>query len=543
MPIIKSVEITNFRSLPHKEIPIAKNITIVSGRNATCKTTLLGIISHPFGSRKSSPELDIWGKPMVSKFGEIFKFSNIHDGACNHEYVINLYQNTPHGKSVQVKAYNRSSKELENYDEDDDDIVSANQSFKPPRFVVGKTRLSGQGHLKYPVMYLGLKRLLPIGETTKLKITPSTFTSDENMWFTDWYRKIMADPIVVKTSLTNSSKEKDSIGFSTETYDASTNSAGQDNIGKIIGATLSFKRLKENSTPENKYNGGILIIDEIDASLHPAGQRSLFSFLYTMSKQYDIQIIVTTHSLEFIREASEQQRLADHPTRIGIIYFLRKPLGEGFAIDFEHNPPLSYIEQDINLLLNKPNKKTSNKVSVYVEDNEAKLILKSIFSSEINRRVNITSMDLGCGELNKLVTIYLPKIKELQSLFIVLDGDQSTENAKIVSMPGGKSPERIIFDLLENKAQNPSDPFWINSRGYTCPHYFQNRPTTEEYSNREIIKIWFNGELHRGSWGVNGKEIFNIYKKEHASEILEFNIKFKKKLNEYFKKVGMDIIE
>ena len=46
--IIKSVEIEKFRAFEHASFALGKRITAISGRNATQKTTVLGMIGQPF---------------------------------------------------------------------------------------------------------------------------------------------------------------------------------------------------------------------------------------------------------------------------------------------------------------------------------------------------------------------------------------------------------------------------------------------------------------------------------------------------------------
>ena len=74
--------------------------------------------------------------------------------------------------------------------------------------------------------------------------------------------------------------------------------AGQDNIGQIITAILSFKRLKSNLG--DNYKGGILLIDELDASMFPAAQHKLIEFLFKHSSKLDLQVVFTTHSIEIL---------------------------------------------------------------------------------------------------------------------------------------------------------------------------------------------------------------------------------------------------
>lgn len=48
---IKSIDgifIKNFRKIQNQELKMGKQITIVSGRNGSMKSTLMGLIVHPF---------------------------------------------------------------------------------------------------------------------------------------------------------------------------------------------------------------------------------------------------------------------------------------------------------------------------------------------------------------------------------------------------------------------------------------------------------------------------------------------------------------
>ena len=49
---IDAISIDSFRSLKNKKLPLGENITLISGKNGTMKSTLLGLIAHPFSSPK-----------------------------------------------------------------------------------------------------------------------------------------------------------------------------------------------------------------------------------------------------------------------------------------------------------------------------------------------------------------------------------------------------------------------------------------------------------------------------------------------------------
>ena len=49
-----------------------------------------------------------------------------------------------------------------------------------------------------------------------------------------------------------------------------------------------------------KFKGGILLIDELDATLYAAAQFKLVDILFRYAKKLNIQIVFTTHSLEIL---------------------------------------------------------------------------------------------------------------------------------------------------------------------------------------------------------------------------------------------------
>lgn len=53
--------------------------------------------------------------------------------------------------------------------------------------------------------------------------------------------------------------------------------------------------------------GAVVFIDEIELSLHPALQRAVLSHLRRLAREYDLQIVVTTHSMEVIASVAEHE--------------------------------------------------------------------------------------------------------------------------------------------------------------------------------------------------------------------------------------------
>ena len=90
---------------------------------------------------------------------------------------------------------------------------------------------------------------------------------------------------------------------------------GQDNLGKIILALFSFKRLHDKYPQQ--YKGGILAIDEMDATMYPVSQVELLKILRKYASKLNLQILFTTHSMsllkvmdDLVQEVSKQEETA-----------------------------------------------------------------------------------------------------------------------------------------------------------------------------------------------------------------------------------------
>ena len=92
--IIKSVEIEKFRAFENASFTLGKRITAISGRNATQKTTVLGMIGQPFTISKDHPMYGcktIDGYNFRSQFKEKFKISPEHDVIGQHKWKLELH--------------------------------------------------------------------------------------------------------------------------------------------------------------------------------------------------------------------------------------------------------------------------------------------------------------------------------------------------------------------------------------------------------------------------------------------------------------------
>jgi predicted ATPase len=204
-------------------------------------------------------------------------------------------------------------------------------------------------------------------------------------------------------------------------------------------ATLDLFRTLQN-VPQN----ALLVIDEVEASLHPRAQRRLIRFLLWLSRIKRVQIILSTHSPYVLEELPQEARvlLLPGPQGLSVVY----GVSPAFA--------LSRIDDEVY-----PD------AYIFVEDRNAAIWLREILASspetsEILRRIeinpvgpsNVVEMLGGLGRDGKL---------PYKSLAIT-DGDHPHGNC--LKLPGDAAPERVVFnDLKARNWASLSDRFGIGA--------------------------------------------------------------------------------
>jgi len=515
--IIESLNIKKFRGFSDIQFNLGKNLTIIAGQNGTQKTTLLGILSQPFSISEKGDELfgekPLCGGNYRSSFSEKFKLSNSFDKPHNHEWTLNL--NIDEQKSFTVESINRKSTSS--------DI----------RFWQKGTRAKGSGYIKRPVIYLSLSRLFPIGEDLKLGTSSEiTLSKEEVAFYNEWHNDILIIPDINMTSVDLlSSKQKITLGVNTEYYDWKMNSAGQDNIGKILLAILSFKRLSEKY--KGDYKGGILAIDEIDATLYPASQLKLLEALRKFSSKYKIQIIFTTHSLTILKKVCEWQETPVFKGQIKVLYLQKVDS----KVKTEEGISYSSIENKLNVVMAPREGKI--KVPVFFEDKEGEIFFKAILKHQASN-LSYVNNTLGCDNLIELATKQVKCFTFPESI-IVLDGDISVQPGKlkrvnklknVLILPGNSSPERILALFLHTLSDDSI--IWNQiCDGYTKQFVFKNYTLKQIQTNREDAKKWFNSQLPH--WGRSGSRLINQWVAANKEEVDNFIEKFKLLVNKYIK--------
>ena len=99
---IEGVRLSNFRSFKEKNMDLGNIITVISGKNGTMKSTILGLIAHPFSSPNNAH--DAFGNPLKTKHSDVFYLSPEKDSA---QYLYYLRISTVDGKMFEepIRVY------------------------------------------------------------------------------------------------------------------------------------------------------------------------------------------------------------------------------------------------------------------------------------------------------------------------------------------------------------------------------------------------------------------------------------------------------
>ena len=517
--MLKEIKIHKYRGFQDVSFSIGTHLTVIAGQNGTQKTTLLGMLTQMFTLDPKSPmggEKPLIGGNYRSDFINKFKFSPTFDKAGDHEWTLSFDG---------MEDFTATS-------------IWRKKEEGTIRFWQKGTHAAGSGYIQYPVLYLSLRRLFPLGEDSKVdESTGVTLNDAEKKEYKEFHDDVLFNVYEDAQPLYLEGSEKQTIGVNTTSYDWRANSAGQDNLGKIVLALFSFKRLKEKFP--KVYKGGILAIDELDTTLFPASQIKILKSLQSYASKYKIQIIFTTHSLTLIKEACKLQEECDanvaRKGQVNVVFLIR----EDKHIAIKEQVGYGTVENNLSMsLAQKPN----TQVNIYTEDNEGWLFMYNMVPAKYKSIIKHVDAKLGCTEYINLIEAKIPCFYSPEGL-VVLDGDVDKNEhyrhvaSKILMLPGPKSPEQMVADWIQGLSD--TDPFWKSiNPGYTRQYCFQDYhyPTL---NNREKAKAWFQSQCTKDIWGKTGHKMMKYWKKSHKNEVDSFVDSFTKMIKRIVAERGM----
>ena len=529
---INKISIEHFRRFHNIEFEIGSCITLIAGQNGTNKSTLLGMLSQPFsfgvirGKTAGHPDnsrytdnyhginlanfKDLTGNPYNYDCEDVFRLSKVHD-TIDKRYSYRLHLS---GKCITSKSPIYQ------------DGLLVRTQLRPDkkriRFVAGPNASSeaGEGNFPHPVIYFGLNRHWPLALVKRMSIGYHTEIDDRDKeWYIEKYNQILLlEEATNKAEFVTADKspKKDFVGVSSKDYNSESFSAGQDNLGQILTAILSFKSLQ--SKLGDKYQGGLILIDEIDSTLHADAQATLMETLCEAAEKYQLQIVATTHSLFLLKQAFHSQI----KSKVKVIYLKR---ADNHVVDSGYST-FEDIENNLKALAQPKRSKQLKKVSLIFEDEAGKNMFFAIIGRTLNPYLRCFKMkSISAGVLANLASL---KVPELEKVILIPDGDvkHCTKKSKnLVCLPGSSRPETLLYECL--KKLSDTDPFWQDcpANGYSRqvailkPGKIPEEPhgAKKWYKNwyEEQSQYWGNAnKIAFSTWATNNKELCGEFCRE-----------------------------
>lgn len=567
-----------FRKLKNIEIDIAEGITAIAGHNSIGKSTILGLIANCSGL--NSGENSFFGKKFQANFQDAFyldyhqDFYQYTDNGTSRKSqmpkVVIQYEHQHHDENVIIEkvcavstqkysikkdSYKKHMVKVEKPIEPNHTLdFSEDTAVDSERIDIWRMRIiprtndsilndelkliyKGAAKIPIPTIYLGMSRMTPIGEfeIELIDKTAKRIDEESSKFIFDSFNSVL--PLKGKNSIVTSHTFKGSKKSSylpDFNHDSFSISLGQDSLSSIITALASFEYLKRK---DPNYHGGILVIDEVDAGLHPRAQEKLIELLHKQAKKLNLQIILTTHSLTVIKTLFLKN---DHAgKKVNNIVYLQDSNYPRVMQDATYTK----IKNDMLVLPHKDHKEHSLTVKLYFEDDEALFFFQKILKylnitnnkHEFGVNLNPISLKVGCSILMALHEAD----KYFQNIVLIPDNDVFTQERNrekiescplICPLPGNSSfspstsgtdrtPEAILYDFLKRKSADGDYTFWQSMPGtYTSDYVTERVLTLTTALNREKYKEWFNSNQDF----LEESEIVEKWCSENEQEIEKF---------------------
>lgn len=458
--MIKSISINQYRKLKNCKLDFTSNLNAISGTNGTCKTSLLHMISN---SCKAVTKTSAWVKDknclqIINSVNDVTnpKVESLTRGDKK-------YNDPAHGVSgvlFNVEYYDHSSLDFRRHNSS----TSTRYAIKPMY-----QRGSGDSLPSCPVIYLGLSRLMPYGEFKNddaLKDIKKGLPDDYQEELAKLYESF-THYAISNTSIQQMGDVKTRAEFSSEFegIDSNTISAGEDNLYIILLAIMSLRYYFESIDSHNTVES-ILLVDELDATLHPAFQIKLLQLLRNYSQKYRMQVVFTTHSMTMIEDL-----LSKHDN----VFYL---IDNITSVVLMEDPDLFKIRMHLSSLT-KEEIYLDKVIPVFTEDEEARFILDMLLKyyeekkpefRGVRRFFHFVNVNLGADNLRNIFED-LKLLRSTMKAICVLDGDHNTDlSNNIVALPGknmvqagyGLSPEKLLVEYA-NILYEKDDPFWVDN--------------------------------------------------------------------------------
>ncbi|MDP9514685.1 AAA family ATPase [Pseudomonas protegens] len=534
-----------FRKLKNLDIEFASRITLIAGHNGIGKSTILALVAN--GSGLTDYDfLTYTGKPFTGLLNEIIHIDYETEFLTHkaNKTLSNPFLNYSINGASFSKRCGFTKRDVKNRDGSvrhearvvPRNAVDAEHHDQKSGIVIGKA-----SKVPIPTIYLGMTRMIPIGESDPEMVESSP---DDSMEASDatFIKNFIDDVISASVSpgkgnaaiftqgIKGTSKAAKHPSYS---HSPKSISLGQDSLSSIATAFASFRKL-EREWPE--YPGGLLVIDELDAGFHPHAQQALITAIKTAAKKLRVQVVATTHSLCMIESIHPDNNIIQgNGIRMDSVIYIMDTIAPRAPQN------LSYEQIKNDMMLTAPSsppkpKKIDNTLKIYLEDAEADFFLKHLLTQKLKRKINSLTgrtlkaipISVGCQNLQGLQKFD----KHFKTVLIVVDADSSvTKGLKnVVKLPGGHdksgngySPERTIYEFI-SELMKDDDNYPVTRQALEDLNVTRNQlhlhllKGNTNISERESAKKWMRARLK----AIQDWDLVGHWLREHADQVDAF---------------------
>ena len=193
----------------------------------------------------------------------------------------------------------------------------------------------------------------------------------------------------------------------------------------------------------------LVLIDEVETSLHPRTQRRLIRDLAAKCRELELQVILTTHSPYVLDELPPEARA--HILEAGSTRTIIYGVSPEFAMTKMDDVPQPECD-------------------LYVEDERAERLLIEILIKHADAEQLIyrcRTITYGAASVGLALGQMVARNRFPRPSCVFLDGDQGAADG-CINLPGAEAPERVVFETLKAKS-------WLQLHDRT------GRPLSEVY--------------------------------------------------------------
>lgn len=284
--MVKKLEIHRYKKLIDFDVNFDSGVNAISGTNGTCKTTLLHIVSNAFQAMKSNDQRvrDPLSLKRINRLNSQVNTKMEKLAKGDREYN-DPAPNFNGGNLFEVVYFNGTKLSFRKHNS-----KTANRYAIKPYY----KKDSGDKLPSMPVIYLSLARLLPWGEYQGEGSSNKSSAKTDSEFYTElsslYQRVTRIHASSFSSQNMGSVKKRQEFDTDVEGVDSNTVSSGEDNVAIILTALLSLKAFYQalDETAKRQEVCSLLLIDELDATLHPSLQYALLDVMREYALNYHV---------------------------------------------------------------------------------------------------------------------------------------------------------------------------------------------------------------------------------------------------------------